>query len=107
MKENWANLRVPAGKAVKDVDAVQHVQIVHCALPVEQERPATLSSFNRNAFCKFCLGRKIYIEIYNYDAAKPSKTLANKKAMCTCYFNVETSVEAASSTLQAGPKQHN
>jgi len=32
-----ASLCVPVGKAVKDEDMVQAVEVAHCSLPVEQE----------------------------------------------------------------------
>ena len=35
-----SHLGVPAGKAVEDVQALQHVEVVHGALPVQDERPA-------------------------------------------------------------------
>lgn len=38
-----AHLGVPSGKAVKDVEALEHVEVVHRALPVQDERPAAAS----------------------------------------------------------------
>ena len=34
------HLWVPSSKAVKDIQPLQHVQVVHCTLTIEEERPA-------------------------------------------------------------------
>lgn len=36
----FAHLGVPSGEAIKDIDAFQHVEVVHSTLPVQHKRPA-------------------------------------------------------------------